>query len=254
MAYTKTAILIAAAAALASAQTPQQVDELNIILNDVKSHLSQYMALVEDPSSGITIADLPAGVLSLGMAMATATDSSYTTLYKDVDFNAIVPFLTKLPWYSQRLETELAKDLETSTSSSAVETTSSTEVPSSSSTEAPSTSSTEAPSTSSTEVHSTSSTEAASSSKSETSPAASSKAEESSSKATPSSSKASSSATPSKVASTTVSTKATSASASTTKAAISQIGDGQIQAQTTNGAAKVAGMGAGIFAAAALLL
>ena len=44
MAYSKTAILIAAAAALVSAQTPQQLDELNVILDDVKSNLSSYMS------------------------------------------------------------------------------------------------------------------------------------------------------------------------------------------------------------------
>ncbi|KAL3231344.1 hypothetical protein RNJ44_00379 [Nakaseomyces bracarensis] len=231
MAYTKTAILIAAAAALASAQTPQQLDELNVILDDVKSNLSQYMSLISDPSSGITMANLPAGVLNLGMALASATDDSYTTLYKDVDFDGIVPFLTKLPWYSERLADKLAKDLASSAAPA-------------SSSEAPATTSSTEAATSSTEA-ATSSTEAATSS----SAAASSSKAEASSSAAPSSSKAES---------TTVSTKATSAAASTsasaTKAAISQINDGQIQAQSTNGAAKVAGMGAGVIAAAALLL
>ncbi|KTA96069.1 Cold shock-induced protein TIR1, partial [Nakaseomyces glabratus] len=119
MAYSKTAILIAAAAALVSAQTPQQLDELNVILDDVKSNLSSYMSLVQDPSSGITLANLPAGVLNLGMALASATDDSYTTLYKDIDFDGIVPFLSKLPWYSERLAGKLAKDLGEASSSAA---------------------------------------------------------------------------------------------------------------------------------------
>ena len=38
MAYTKIALL-AAVAALASAQTQEEIDELNVILNDVKSNL-----------------------------------------------------------------------------------------------------------------------------------------------------------------------------------------------------------------------
>lgn len=50
MAYIKIALL-AAIAALASAQTQEEIDELNVILNDVKSNLQEYISLAEDSSS-----------------------------------------------------------------------------------------------------------------------------------------------------------------------------------------------------------
>ena len=80
MAYTKIA-LFAAIAALASAQTQDQINELNVILNDVKSHLQEYISLASDPSSGFSLNSMPAGVLDIGMALASATDDSSTTLY-----------------------------------------------------------------------------------------------------------------------------------------------------------------------------
>jgi len=103
--YAKTALFLAAAA-LAQAQTSAQIAELTVILNDVKDNLNSYMGLVT--AGTISLADLPAGVLDIGMALASATDDSYTTLYSEVDFDAITPFLTALPWYSSRLEAELA--------------------------------------------------------------------------------------------------------------------------------------------------
>ena len=194
MAYTKIA-LFAAIAALASAQTQDQINELNVILNDVKSHLQEYISLASDSSSGFSLSSMPAGVLDIGMALASATDDSYTTLYSKVDFAGVSKMLTMVPWYSSRLEPAL-KSLNGDASSSA------------------------APSSS----------------------------EAKSSSAAPSSTEA----------------KTTSAAPSSTGAktsAISQITDGQIQAtkavseQTENGAAKAfVGMGAGVVAAAAMLL
>ena len=194
MAYTKIA-LFAAIAALASAQTQDQINELNVILNDVKSHLQEYISLASDSSSGFSLSSMPAGVLDIGMALASATDDSYTTLYSEVDFAGVSKMLTMVPWYSSRLEPAL-KSLNGDASSSA------------------------APSSS----------------------------EAKSSSAAPSSTEA----------------KITSAAPSSTGAktsAISQITDGQIQAtkavseQTENGAAKAfVGMGAGVVAAAAMLL
>ena len=194
MAYTKIA-LFAAIAALASAQTQDQINELNVILNDVKSHLQEYISLASDSSSGFSLSSMPAGVLDIGMALASATDDSYTTLYSEVDFAGVSKMLTMVPWYSSRLEPAL-KSLNGDASSSA------------------------APSSS----------------------------EAKSSSAAPSSTEA----------------KTTSAAPSSTGAktsAISQITDGQIQAtkavseQTENGAAKAfVGMGAGVVAAAAMLL
>ena len=206
MAYTKIA-LFAAIAALASAQTQDQINELNVILNDVKSHLQEYMSLAQDPSSGFSLSSMPAGVLDIGMALASATDDSYTTLYSKVDFAGVSKMLTMVPWYSSRLEPAL-KSLDGDATSTA----------------------------------------APSSSAAPTSSAAPSSSEAKSSSAAPSSTEA----------------KTTSAAPSSTGAktsAISQITDGQIQAtkavseQTENGAAKAfVGMGAGVVAAAAMLL
>ena len=102
--YAKIALFLASAA-MATAQTADQLAELNVIMADVKDHLSDYMALAT--SGTISIADLPAGVMPLAMAVQSATDDSYTTLYSNVDFAAVDTFLTKLPWYSSRLEPAL---------------------------------------------------------------------------------------------------------------------------------------------------
>ena len=229
MAYIKIALL-AAIAALASAQTQEEIDELNVILNDVKSNLQEYISLAEDSSSGFSLSSLPSGVLDIGLALASATDDSYTTLYSEVDFAAVSKMLTMVPWYSSRLLPELESLLGTSTTAA-------------------------------------SSTEASSAA---TSSAVASSSEASSSAATSSAVASSSEATSSTVASSTKTASSTKASssavssavASSTKAsAISQISDGQVQAtstvseQTENGAAKaVIGMGAGVMAAAAMLL
>ncbi|GES72420.1 hypothetical protein SCEPF1_0949000100 [Saccharomyces cerevisiae] len=50
---------------------------------------------------------MPAGVLDIGMALASATDDSYTTLYSEVDFAGVSKMLTMVPWYSSRLEPAL---------------------------------------------------------------------------------------------------------------------------------------------------
>ncbi|PTN39426.1 GPI-anchored mannoprotein [Saccharomyces cerevisiae] len=218
MAYTKIA-LFAAIAALASAQTQDQINELNVILNDVKSHLQEYISLASDSSSGFSLSSMPAGVLDIGMALASATDDSYTTLYSEVDFAGVSKMLTMVPWYSSRLEPAL-KSLNGDASSSA----------------------------------------APSSSEAKSSSAAPSSSEAKSSSAAPSSSEAkSSSAAPSSTEAKTTSAAPSSTGAKTS--AISQITDGQIQAtkavseQTENGAAKAfVGMGAGVVAAAAMLL
>ncbi|CAI4977226.1 CGH_1_HP_G0056590.mRNA.1.CDS.1 [Saccharomyces cerevisiae] len=242
MAYTKIA-LFAAIAALASAQTQDQINELNVILNDVKSHLQDYMSLAQDPSSGFSLSSMPAGVLDIGMALASATDDSYTTLYSKVDFAGVSKMLTMVPWYSSRLEPAL-KSLDGDATSTAA--------PSSSA--APTSSA--APSSS----EAKSSSAAPSSSEAKSSSAAPSSSEAKSSSAAPSSSEAkSSSAAPSSTEAKTTSAAPSSTGAKTS--AISQITDGQIQAtkavseQTENGAAKAfVGMGAGVVAAAAMLL
>ncbi|AJU54700.1 Tir1p [Saccharomyces cerevisiae YJM1463] len=230
MAYTKIA-LFAAIAALASAQTQDQINELNVILNDVKSHLQEYINLASDSSSGFSLSSMPAGVLDIGMALASATDDSYTTLYSKVDFAGVSKMLTMVPWYSSRLEPAL-KSLDGDATSTA------------------------APSSSAAPTSSA----APSSSEAKSSSAAPSSSEAKSSSAAPSSTEAkSSSAAPSSTEAKTTSAAPSSTGAKTS--AISQITDGQIQAtkavseQTENGAAKAfVGMGAGVVAAAAMLL
>ena len=113
--YAKIALFLASAA-IAQAQTADQLAELNVIMADVKDHLSDYMGLAT--SGTISISDLPAGVMPLAMAVQSATDDSYTTLYSNVDFAAVDTFLTKLPWYSSRLQPALesAKGADAATS------------------------------------------------------------------------------------------------------------------------------------------
>ncbi|KAJ1546973.1 putative GPI-anchored mannoprotein [Saccharomyces cerevisiae] len=197
MAYIKIALL-AAIAALASAQTQEEIDELNVILNDVKSNLQEYISLAEDSSSGFSLSSLPSGVLDIGLALATATDDSYTTLYSEVDFAAVSKMLTMVPWYSSRLLPELESLLGTSTTAA-----------------------------SSTEASSAATSSAVASSSEATSSAVASSSEASSSAAT--------------------SSAVASSSEATATSTVSE--------QTENGAAKaVIGMGAGVMAAAAMLL
>ncbi|SMN19987.1 similar to Saccharomyces cerevisiae YER011W TIR1 Cell wall mannoprotein of the Srp1p/Tip1p family of serine-alanine-rich proteins [Maudiozyma saulgeensis] len=99
--YAKT-LLFLAAAALANAQTAAQIAELNVIIADVKDNMADYTSLAT--SGSLSLSDLPTGIMPLAMAVQTATDDSYTTLYSNVDFDAVATFLTKLPWYSSRLE------------------------------------------------------------------------------------------------------------------------------------------------------
>ena len=239
--YSKIALLLTAAV-FASAQTSTQVAELSVLLQDVSSNLADYMSLATTPGTGFSLEDMPSGVLSIGMALATATDDSYTSMYSEVDFAGISSMLTELPWYTSRLKSQIDSILGYDMESLAADTTAA----GASTTTAAAASTSAAPTTTSTAAAATSSVATASSTTSTAvaSTAAASSVEASSSAAA--SSKAS-----------VVSTKAAVA-ASSTIAAVSQITDGQIQAtvaqQTENGAAKaVVGMGA-LAAAAALLL
>lgn len=213
--YSKVALLLASSAALAHALSDAQIAELKAIMSDVSSNISEYMALATDGT--ISLSDLPAGVLSLGLAVASATDDSYTTLYDDVDMDAVETWLTILPWYTTRLSSEIAAALYTITADA------------------------------SSAAASSSAAEATTSSAVATSSAAASSAAASSTVASSSDVTSSVVASTSAVASTTATSVAVSSSASSSSATLSQ--------QTDNGAAKVAGVGAaGILAAAALLL
>lgn len=163
--YSKIVFAVAATAVLVNAQTASQLAELNAIVDDVKSHLSDYMGLIS--SGAISISDLPAGVMPVVLAVQTATDDSYTSLYKDVDVAALGPFLSKLPWYSSRLQPELdaanvggesvAASSAAAASSSAAAPVSSSAAPVSSSAATPVSSSTVAPVSSSSVVEASSS-------------------------------------------------------------------------------------------------
>ena len=104
---TTNAILLAAVAATANAYTisADQSKQLDIIMKDVMSNLSSYMALISDPSSGITADNLPAGLMDVGAGMAT--DPNYKPDYSEVDIDAVSTFITKLSWFSTKLEPEL---------------------------------------------------------------------------------------------------------------------------------------------------
>ena len=224
----KSAVILAAAAATASAVTADQAKQLDIIFKDVGSNINQYINLVSDPSSGITFDNLPSGLMDIGEEVATnPNDTSYTDKYDEVDLAGVSSFVTKLSWYSDRLAPQLdAAGVpiggEAKATTKAAETT--------------------------TQAKATSKAAETTSAK-----ATSKAAETTSAKAE----------TTSKAAETTSATaKATTVAQATKAQAISQIDDGQIQAttatvaqQTENGAAKaVVGLGAGAIAAAALLL
>lgn len=248
--YAKSALLLAAAAATASALTAAQDEQLNIIFADVGAHLSEYISLVSNPSSGITMSNLPAGLIDIGEKVAVdPSDTSYTSEYTEVDMAGVSAFVTKLPWYSSRI----APKLDAAGVPIGGETTTTTSSSSSAAEKTTTSSSVAATSSSSAAEKTTSSSSAAET----TSSAAAEKTTSSSSAAEATSSAAAEKTTSSSAAAATTS----SADVKATTQAVSQIGDGQIQAtvavsqQTENGAAKaVAGLGAGAIAAAALLL
>ena len=248
----KSAVILAAAAATASAVTADQAKQLDIIFKDVGSNINQYINLVSDASSGITFDNLPSGLMDIGEEVATnPNDTSYTSKYDEVDLAGVSAFITKLSWYSDRLAPQLdAAGVpiggEAKATTKAAETT----------TQAKATS--KAAETT-TQAKATSKAAETTSAKAETTSKAASKAAETTSKAASKAAETTSAKaeTTSKAAS-----KATTVAQATKAQAISQIADGQIQAttatvaqQTENGAAKaVVGLGAGAIAAAALLL
>ena len=213
--YSKIVLALAASAAVANALTTAQSVELETIMSDVENNLSDYISLATDGT--ISLSDLPSGVLSLGMAIASATDDSYTTLYDNIDMAAVETWLSVLPWYSTRLSSEIAAALYTVTAEASSAAASSVEATSAA--------------TSSVAASSVAASSAAASS------AAASSTEDTSS----------AEATSSAASSTTVAVASSSSSAASSTATVSQ--------QTTNGAAQaVSGLGAGVLAAAALLL
>ncbi|CCD26872.1 SRP1/TIP1 family protein NDAI_0I03040 [Naumovozyma dairenensis CBS 421] len=107
------AATLASASAVSAEESPSTSDlmELNILLNDVSSNLKDYLTLAITPGSVFSKDNMPAGLIDLGVALANATDDSYTSLYKNVDFKAVDTLVTKLPWYSSRIEPTLSSIL-----------------------------------------------------------------------------------------------------------------------------------------------
>ena len=102
MAYSKITLL-AALAAIAYAQTQAQINELNVVLDDVKTNIADYITLSETPNSGFSLDQMPAGIMDIAAQLvANPSDDSYTTLYSEVDFSAVEHMLTMVPWYSSR--------------------------------------------------------------------------------------------------------------------------------------------------------
>ncbi|CAI4059726.1 hypothetical protein SUVZ_04G2810 [Saccharomyces uvarum] len=104
MSVSKIAFVLTAIASLAAAETAAQTAELQAIIGDINSHLSDYLGL-ETGNSGFQI---PADVLSVYQQVMTYTDDAYTTLFSELDFDAITKTIVKLPWYTTRLSSEIA--------------------------------------------------------------------------------------------------------------------------------------------------
>ncbi|QLG73735.1 hypothetical protein HG535_0F02460 [Zygotorulaspora mrakii] len=233
MSLTKSAILIALAVAGVSAIEPIQSAEINVILSDARGHLQDYMSVM-------TTINIPPAIMEIGMAMATATDDSYTTYYSEIDFDQVNTLVRELPWYSSRLAPALTAAMSTVPTGSESDSSTST---TGSSSAVPSTSSVSS-SSAATSSSETSSSEVASSSSGASS---SSEVASSSSSASSSSEVASSAVASSTVASSSEIMSSTMSSSST--------GAVPSASQTINGAAKAAvGMGIGCVGAAAFLL
>ncbi|CCH63182.1 hypothetical protein TBLA_0J01865 [Henningerozyma blattae CBS 6284] len=239
MSFAKFFVAAAAIASTAFAVSESDAAEINVVVQDINDHLTDYAGLVGNPD--ITIPD---SVMKVYAAYASG-NKDYTTMYDQLDMNQVNSLISALPWYSSRLEPQLA----TINGGKAAE--ASSKAPETTSTKAPETSS-KAPETTKTESK-TESSKAPETTKTE-SKTESSKAPET----TKTESKTESKASTTKAETTSkATTQATSAKSSVD--AVSQITDGQIQAtisqQTSNGAGKVAaGMGAGVLAVAAMLI
>ena len=95
MSVSKIAFVLSAIASLAVADTSAaETAELQAIIGDINSHLSDYLGL-ETGNSGFQI---PSDVLSVYQQVMTYTDDAYTTLFSELDFDAITKTIVKLPW------------------------------------------------------------------------------------------------------------------------------------------------------------
>ena len=72
------------------------------MFNDIHSNLGQYASLASTESSAM------AQFIPLYAQAQTYTDESYTTLVNSALYQSISEFVTALPWYSSRIEPQLA--------------------------------------------------------------------------------------------------------------------------------------------------
>ena len=226
MSFIKYAALFAASASMASALDEALMIEMSVYMADIGANIMQYMSMMKaNPNQSF-----PSVMLSAQAEQMTATNDSYLTWFKNLNSAEVEEMVTGVPWYSSRLAPKISKAwaaagiTEGAAATSVAATT------------------TAATTTAATTTAAT--TSAASSSAAASSAAASSAAASSSSAAASSSSAAASSS--SAAASSSASVEQVSSSASATHA---------VSQQTENGANKaVIGMGAGVIAAAAMLL
>ena len=96
---------VALAFIVAAARAQQTVDraevaEMQALLDDVSSHLTEYMSFaMNNPSF-----TLPSGVLQVYEQMTTYTNDGYTSLFTEINFSEVSTVLRELPWYSSRIE------------------------------------------------------------------------------------------------------------------------------------------------------
>lgn len=96
---------VALAFIVAAAKAQQTVDraevaEMQALLDDVSSHLTEYMSFaMNNPSF-----TLPSGVLQVYEQMTTYTNDGYTSLFTEINFSEVSTVLRELPWYSSRIE------------------------------------------------------------------------------------------------------------------------------------------------------
>ena len=105
MQYSSALALLAgsALAAAGAAPTPEQNAELVVLMNDVNNKFSDYTSWFLGSGR-----DIPDGIVDVYMAVHTATDESYTTMFTGVDVPALIEMATAVPWYSSYLSSEIA--------------------------------------------------------------------------------------------------------------------------------------------------
>ncbi|EIF45508.1 tir1p [Brettanomyces bruxellensis AWRI1499] len=190
--------LLSVAAIVASANAENLIVAM---FNDIHSNLDQYASLASTQSSAI------AQFIPLYAEAQTYTDDSYTTLVNSALYESISEFVTALPWYSSRIEPELAESGASQTASASGSASSSASGSASGSVSA------------SSSVASTSGSESASSSKSSGSSTASKSGSSSAAKSSSEASSESSAASSSESSAASSSESESSSSASSTSSA-----------------------------------